>query len=205
MPRRRPLVMNDPLDGLPPAACGMVHAARRLLADEGFSALTVERVAAAADTYKDAVRYYFGGKAGLVAAVVASLAHDSSLESARLTRSLPSGDEKVSALLAADRKLAADVASSRALLNVLPHALLDDELRRRIAHLYDWYRDLYVGCFEEGLEESQRQRLRLLAGLMVAMIDGLAIQKALDPGTIYLEPLFDLWEELVDVALARLG
>ena len=33
---------------------------------------------------------------------------------------------------------------------ILPHVVLDDELRERVAALYDWYRDLYV----EGLGDA---------------------------------------------------
>jgi hypothetical protein len=40
-------------------------------------------------------------------------------------------------------------------------------------------------------------RLRGLASLMVAMTDGLAVQKLLDPDGVELESLFGLWEEIL--------
>lgn len=203
MPPEHPFTMDDPLDSLPLTAQRIVAAARRLLARDGFEALTVERVAAEAGEYKDAVRYYFGGKAGMIIAVVSSFAHDSSLSSAQKTRDVPTGEDKVEAVLAADRRLAADVASSRDFLSILPHTLRDDDLRVRIAELYDWYRDLYVRCLDEGLGDDRRAHLRLLAGLMVAMIDGLAIQKAIDPEGVDLAPLFGLWKKLVTAALTE--
>lgn len=196
--------IDDPLESLPLTAQRIVAAARRLLAREGFAALTVDRVAVEAGEYKDAVRYYFGSKAGMIAAVVGSMAHDSSLESFTKTHDLPPGEQRVHVLLEADRRLAEDVATSRDFLSILPHVLRDEELRVRVARLYDWYRDLYVRCFSEGLDEGGLHRLALLAGLMVAMIDGLAIQKAIDP-KVDLDALFDLWIEVVGSSLERLA
>ena len=45
------------------------------------------------------------------------------------------------------------------------------------------------------------ERLRRLASLMVAMTDGLAVQKLLDPDGVDLEPLFALWEGMLRHAL----
>ena len=70
------------------------------------------------------------------------------------------------------------------------------ELRERVAALYEWYRDLYV----EGLGDAttvEEERLRRFASLMVAMTDGLAVQKLLDPDGVELEPLFELWENML--------
>lgn len=203
MPDKRAAAIDDPLQGLPLTAQRIVAAARRLLAREGFEALTVDRVAIEAGEYKDAVRYYFGSKAGMIAAVVGSMAHDSSLDGSVKTRDLPPGGQRVRALLEADRRLAEDVATSRDFLSILPHVLRDDDLRSRVARLYEWYRDLYVRCFSEGLDEARLHRLALHASLMVAMIDGLAIQKALDPD-VDLGELFDLWIDVVGASLERL-
>jgi hypothetical protein len=40
---------------------------------------------------------------------------------------------------------------------------------------------------------------------MVAMTDGLAVQKLLDPEGVDLEPLFGLWEEMLRRALREDG
>jgi hypothetical protein len=45
-------------------------------------------------------------------------------------------------------------------------------------------------------------RLRLFASLMVAMTDGLAVQKLLDPDGVDLEVLFALWDEILQSAFA---
>jgi len=195
---------EDPSAQLSPMARKLVAAARRLLARGGYEALTVEAVAAEAGAYRDSVRYYFGSKAAFIAAVVDSLAHDQSLAAVAETEAAPGGDERVHGLIAGDRRLVDDRAAFRDFFAILPHVVLDEELRDRVAALYDWYRDLYV----DGLGDAtavEQPRLRALASLMVAMTDGLAIQRLLDPDGVDLEPLFELWESMLLDALSPGG
>ena len=187
---------DDPTAQLSPTARRLVAAARTLLARGGFEALTVEGVAAEAGAYRDSVRYYFGSKAAFIAAVVDSLAHDQSLAAVAETRELPSGEGRVHALVAGDRQLVDDRDSFRDFFAIFPHVLLDEELRARVAALYEWYRDLYAGGMG-GAGAEDDARLRGLASLMVAMTDGLAVQKLLDPDGVELEPLFALWEQIL--------
>jgi AcrR family transcriptional regulator len=193
--------VDDPVAALSPTARRLVAAARRLLARDGFEALTVEAVAAEAGAYRDAVRYHFGSKAAFVATVVDALAHEQSLEGARKTRGLPAGAARVRALVDADRRLAEDLGSFRDFFTILPHALRDDELRERVARLYDWYRDLYVEAL--GDEDPERaEELAAYAHLMAAMTDGLAVQKLLDPANVDLAALYRLWAGMLESVLA---
>lgn len=195
---------EDPTAQLSPTAQKLVAAARRLLARGGYGALTMEAVAAEAGAYRDSVRYYFGSKAAFVAAVVDSLSHDQSLSAVAETQAAAGGDERVHGLVAGDRRLVDDRAAFRDFFAILPHVVLDEELRRRVAALYEWYRDLYV----EGLGDTtpaDEVRLRGFASLMVAMTDGLAVQKLLDPDGVELEPLFALWEGMLCRALLGAG
>jgi len=187
---------GDPTARLSPTARRLVTAARTLLARGGFEALTVEGVAAEAGAYRDSVRYHFGSKAAFIAAVVDSLAHDQSVAAVAETRAQPAGEGRVHALVAGDRKLVDDRDSFRDFFAIFPHVLLDEELRARVAALYDWYRGLYAGGMGGAGGEADA-RLRGLASLMVAMTDGLAVQKLLDPEGVKLEPLFALWEEIL--------
>lgn len=187
----------DPTAQLSPTAQRLVAAARRLLARGGYEALTVEAVAAEAGAYRDSVRYYFGSKAAFIAAVVESLAHDQSLNAHTETRALPAGDQRVHSMVASDRRLVDDRDGFRDFFALFPHVLLDDDLRLRVAALYDWYRDLYVEGIDDSAAAHDPERLRRLASLMVAMTDGLAVQKLLDPVGVDLESLFALWEEIL--------
>jgi AcrR family transcriptional regulator len=199
-PARR---IDDPVAALSPTARRLVAAARRLLARGGFEALTVEAVAAEAGAYRDAVRYHFGSKAAFIATVVDALAHDQSLEGALKTRDLPAGGERVHALVDADLRLAEDLSSFRDFFTILPHALRDDDLRGRVARLYDWYRGLYVEALD-GDDAEGAATLGAYAHLMAAVTDGLAIQKLLDPAAVDLASLYRLWAHMLEVALAGL-
>jgi AcrR family transcriptional regulator len=196
--------VEDPVARLSPTARRLVAAARRLLARGGFDALTVEAVAAEAGAYRDSVRYYFGSKAAFVATVVDSFAHEQTIEQFERTRHLPAGPARVRAVVEADRELAEDTSSFRDFFTIVPHALRDEELRPRVAALYDWYRDLYVRALAEGAGEEARARLYDHAHLMSAVTDGLALQKALDPGRVDLTRLFGLWERMLRASLAEL-
>ena len=133
---------------LSPVAVRLVAAARTLLARGGFKALTVDAVAAEAGAYRDAVRYHFGSKAALVAAVVDSLAHDQSLAALARSRELTSAPARVHALVAADRQLVDDRDGFRDFFALLPHVVQDADLQARVAGLYEWYRDLYAAGME---------------------------------------------------------
>ena len=196
----RQRITDDPTAQLSPTARRLVAAARRLLARGGFEALTVEAVAAEAGAYRDSVRYYFGSKAAFIVAVVDSLSHDQSLSAVVETQAAQGGDERVHGLVASDRRLVGDRAAFRDFFAILPHVVMDDELRERVAVLYEWYRDLYVEGLGDGTAVADA-RLRRYASLMVAMTDGLAVQKLLDPDGVDLEPLFTLWESMLRDAL----
>jgi AcrR family transcriptional regulator len=191
---RRP--KEDPTAHLSPTAQRLVAAARRLLARDGFAALTVEAVAAEAGAYRDSVRYHFGSKAAFIAAVVDSLAHDQSLSASREAKGLVSGGERVHGLVLGERDLVADRDGFRDFFAIFPHVLRDEDLRWRIAALYEWYRDLFVESLS-GPDDADGPRLRAVASLMSAMTDGLAVQKLLDPEGVDLESLFAVWERML--------
>ena len=65
------------------------------------------------------------------------------------------------------------------LFDVLPEALRREQLRELLASLYEWYREIEVVCFG-GTTPAADPDLRALASLHMAVIDGLALQLALD-------------------------
>jgi len=175
-----------------------------VLARGGPSALTVQSVAEEAGTYPDSVRYHFGGKAGLVEAVVESLVNDQSFRAiARQTGTAPR-DEVLHQLTVADGELLLDRDSYRDFFALFAAVLPDDELRERIAELYAGYRTLYEGvlCSEGDLSGDEA---RALATLMNAVVDGLAVQKLLDPDAVSLDRVLPYWEGLLRTALAERG
>ena len=171
-----------------------------MLARGGPSALTVQSVAEEAHTYPDAVRYHFGGKAGLVAAVVESLVNDQGFRAiAGQTGAAPRA-EVIHRLTVADGELLGDRDSYRDFFALLAAVLPDPELRERIAALYAGYRDMYEGVLRSEGDLSD-EHVRLLAILMNAVVDGLAVQKLLDPGAVSIDTVLPYWEGLLRLAL----
>jgi len=190
-----PLLLEDPMKALPPTAQRILAAARRLLISGGFEALTLSAIAAEADESKGSIGYHFGNKDGLVAALVDSLAHDANRGLIEQTAGRPAGAQRVHALIDGETRIAADAESFQAFFEALPHALREPELRPRVAALYEGYRETVMRCLEPG-DPGARERLRPFAALMIAIVDGLAIQHGLDPGGADLDAATELWERL---------
>ena len=90
---------ENPLSTLPETAQKILAAASRLLAERGYAAVTLENVAAEAGVNKASIRYNFGNKAGLVAAVVDALIHDECLRLAADSRTVSEQDRLHAAMV----------------------------------------------------------------------------------------------------------
>jgi AcrR family transcriptional regulator len=174
---------EDPLSTIPETAQKILAAASRLLAERGYAALTLENVAAEAGVNKASIRYNFGNKAGLVAAVVDALIHDECLRLAADLRTVNEHDRLHAAMVGIEGMIAgAD--SFRGFFDILPHAFRDDDLRERMFELYRWwYRQNleWLGLALDGAANDEHEILMGLAELIAAIPDGLSIQAGLDP------------------------
>ncbi len=174
--------MEDPAATLSPTALRILAAAKKILSSDGYEGLTLDAVARAAKVNKAATHYHFGNKAGLIEAIVdeivldecAFMAHDVSPDAPL--------DERVDSLIDGVRRMAIEPSTFGGYFDLLPYALRDDSLRRRLARLYEvWYRwNLEwagLGRSEEAVEEDD---LRAMGRLMAAMVDGIAIQASIE-------------------------
>ena len=187
---------GTPLAELPATARRILEAARRILEREGYAGLTYEAIAAESGEYKDSVRYHFGSKAGLIAAVVDSSVHDASLSIYAGIRELPQASERVAAVIDASRRLpGAD--DAWVMWELLPHVTRHEALRLRVAALYEWYREHYLEVFGAEDDPARAALARNYATILLAVLDGLAMQKALDPDGVDLDAVFDLWQQVV--------
>ncbi len=181
--KRLDFTFDDPLSSLPETARRLLVAAKAIVADEGFEALTLNAVSERAGENKAMVSYYFGNKAGLVAAVLDSVIHDEYLDSQNRMKDVAPG-QRTQRLVEEMRRMDAAVADFQVFFELLPHVLRDDLLRRRIALLYQWYWSLkleWLGV-KDGAGALADPDLLGLAQVLSAVIDGLAIQAAIDPG-----------------------
>ena len=197
--------LTSTIDDLPPTAARLCRAARQLLIERGFSALTLDAVTQAAGENKASVKYYFGNKDGLLASLVDSLTpHSEIAQMMEATTPLPPGPDRLRAHMDGLRDLCEDIDSFRAFFYLLPHILTDAELRPRIAELYSWHRELNLRMF--GLPErdpTEAVQLRAVGALVTAAIDGFAVQALLDPEGFDLRPALDALEHLVGLYLAE--
>jgi AcrR family transcriptional regulator len=199
-----PLLLEDPMEALAPTAQRLLAAAQRLLASGGFEALKLSAVAREAGESKASIGYHFGNKAGLVTALVDSFAHEANRVLIDDTGALPNGEERIHALIDGETRIAADAESYQSFFEVLPHALRDEDLRERVAALYDGYRDTVLRCLD-ATDPAASEQLRPFAMLMIAIVDGLAIQHGLDPEGADVAAATGLWERLVRPYLVEAG
>ncbi|NLE23201.1 MAG: TetR/AcrR family transcriptional regulator [Actinobacteria bacterium] len=173
---------EDPLSSLPETARNLLIAAKEIVAEDGFEALTLKAVSERAGENKAMVAYYFDNKAGLVAAVLESVIHDEYLDSLdRMKNVTP--DERIPRLVGEMQRMAAWADDFQVFYELLPHALRDEALRRRLAMLYRWYWKMKLEWFGigDGAAALADPDLLGLAQLLSAIIDGLAVQTAVDP------------------------
>lgn len=199
-----PLLLEDPMEALAPTAQRLLAAAQRLLTSGGFEALKLSAIARAAGESKASIGYHFGNKGGLVTALVDSFAHDANRGLIEDTGQLPKGEERIHALIDGETRIAADAESYQSFFEVLPHALRDEDLRERVAALYDGYRETVLRCLDAA-DPAAKEQLRPFAMRMIAIVDGLAIQHVLDPDVADVAAATDLWERLVRPYLTEAG
>lgn len=190
MPTRRPLVVvASTVEPLSPTATRILEAAKRLLAEKGFAALTLEAIAADAGVNKAATRYHFGSKAGLLEALVDEIVLDECASMAHDISSDATLDERLDSFLESVRRISVDPSSFGGYFDVLPHALRDRALRQRLVYLYEvWYQWNIDWLDVDGLDEERRAELEGLGRLAAATIDGIAIQVSIHGAAYDPEP-----------------
>lgn len=173
----RRLPVRDPAATLHPTALKILQAAKRLLVTKGFEAITLEAIAAEAGVNKASTRYYFGSKAGLMGAIVDEIVLDGCAALASdVPASMPEA-ERLDSFIANTRRMASDVELCSSYFDILPHALRDRRLRRRLVALYDLWYDWNIEWLGlDGLDPAMDEELRALGQFTAAVADGIAVQ-----------------------------
>jgi TetR/AcrR family transcriptional repressor of bet genes len=202
-PARVQIEFRNPLSELPETARNLIVSAKAIVTDEGFDALTLSRLAAVSGENKAMTSYYFGSKAGLVAAMLDSVIHDEYLTAEARMKNLDA-EELAPRVIEEMRAIVGTSRDFRVFFELLPYVLRDDELRARLLPLYSWYWTmklewLGLGDDPDCLVDPQREGM---ARVLSALIDGLAIQAAIDPGAD-LTPAYRVLEELIGESLPR--
>jgi AcrR family transcriptional regulator len=189
----RELPVADPAANLHPTALRILEAAKYLLTTRGFHALTLESIAAEAGVNKAATRYYFGSKAGLVAAIVDEIVlHECAAVASDLPEGLPF-DQRVERFIASIGRMAADEDSFSGFFDILPHAVRDRHLRSRLVYLYElWYEwNLEWLDIDGGEHPGMEEQLRGIGQLCAAICDGIAVQSMIHGRQYDAKPALD--------------
>jgi AcrR family transcriptional regulator len=199
--------METWLDELSPTAHRILRAARGLLLEKGFAAVTLEGVALEAGEDRATITRHFGSKAGLLNALFDDLGNDIFEDLSAQVAALPAGDLRRHTFVRSLAGLSTDPQLALGMFELMPHALRDPILRDRFAALYVLYRKLMLE--QSGIAErlsslsayEDRQDVAALPALLMAVIDGMSFQSSLDPKAVDCDRVFALLDLLVSAVL----
>ena len=191
------------MPALAPTAARILTAAQQLLIEKGFGGLTLKAIAEKSGENSAMVQYYFGSKGGLIDTMITSIVHDDSVQVATVMDAV-SGDDLLPKFVDGLRTVSSSE-SFRVFFDVLPYALRHEKFRDHMARVYDWYRQVKLEWLKADGSKSPPTDDALLgfAELMVAVVDGLAIQRALDDGFDLKRP-YALLEQMLRRCLPEL-
>lgn len=196
-PRAASLASANPVDSLPRTARRILTAARRIVARGGYGALSMQAVADEAGEHKSTIAYHFGDKAGLISALLESVIHDGNVAAVHALDRIPTAPGRLHELLAHQRKIAATPEYWRLLFALMPEIVKDKKLRARFGELMRWYYEIDLRCLGLREDEEPPEEYELFASLLLAVLEGFALQRELIPDNYDLEARFRLWERIV--------
>ena len=181
---------------LPPTAQRILLAAQRVLARDGYEALTLRRIAEEALETKSLVLYHFGRRANLEALLVDSLWHDIDAGFVRSLGQLPPDtDSRIDALIGFYAGIADDGRLWQMYYDLLPSVIGDADVRRNLARIYESYRrDINVRCLEG--TDLAADEIRGLSSLFLAVGEGLPLQTLMGPADFDAGEAFLLFGDL---------
>lgn len=197
---RPPLPFERPRR-LPSTAKRILEAAKTIVAERGFSELTMTALEQESGANRALVSYYFGDKAGLVTAIVDSLFEEPDSEVVEEIRDNCEGPERTVRFLEWQERVSANDRVNRMLYELLPHALKDAQIRQRFAEEYRLYRSVDADCLRPAPMQMTQDEAEALAAVAIAVVEGLAMQHALDPEGFDHARAWRLWREVVAVYL----
>jgi AcrR family transcriptional regulator len=182
---------------LPPTARRIFDAAQTILSERGYAELTMAALEQESGANRALVAYYFGSKAGLLDAIVGTLFEDPAFGYSDEVMRAPPGETRAETLIDWLERISADRRSARLLYEMLPHVLRSKKLCARVAALYAAYRAFDGQCLSGETGAMGTEEREVLGALSVAMVEGLAIQAAVDPDGFDRERAFSLWRDVL--------
>lgn len=190
------LLTRDPLEDLPPTARMIAETARRLLVDRGYASLTLDGIARECDLNKAVIPYYFGNKAGLMEVVVDMLVHDN-LVALRPTIAEAADPERLHRFMQGKAAMSENTELFLAYYELLPAMLRDPGHSARVTELYEWLIGTYAAIFSTDLEGLPPEDIRAFGQLLIAVVDGLGVQHAIDGQRFAAAGAFSMLERIL--------
>lgn len=191
---------------LSPTAKKLLEAARRVLEQSGYKALSYESVGREAGLSPNLIRYHFGSKAGLLIALTDWLMYDTLWEVWRRLGATPNAEDRIDLLMQDFVGVLSGPQSYMLFYDLLPHLLRDDRMRPRVAQLYEAYIATNVRALSpDPSEQAPSETIRTLAAMTIAIGDGLAIQLLASPDSPNVDLAAALWRDYLEWTLRRLA
>jgi TetR/AcrR family transcriptional regulator, regulator of biofilm formation and stress response len=173
----------------------LLQAARRIVLRRGFDALTNGAVEAESGASRSLIHYHFGGKAGLVAALLDSAFHEIK-ETAHDREAQGDGPRAFAAGMALSRRTSADRTAWHLFAELLPHMLRSRHFRSVLANEYEADRE-WASTQLQRYSDLDDDSARDMACVMVAVVDGLGLQHLVDEKSVDLPRVYALWESVI--------
>jgi len=176
---------------------GLLDAAERAILDQGFSGASTRRIAAEAGVPLSLLHYHFGGKEGLLVALVERTRDRNRVAVlAELADPSSATGHAAAALLAAKRVFLTDETGARLLVEMAVAALHNARLRAEMSRLYIdtmamLKRAVATLPDERNQEERRYSSAEALASLILAAGLGLGLQRMLGVQAEAVDSAFD--------------
>jgi AcrR family transcriptional regulator len=183
----------------------IVAAARRLVAEQGLDALTFGALEDRLSFTRGVITYHFASKDEIVRAVFASAIEEIDAAVKSEVQASASIEDKIRSVLRANVRGFVDRAEAgRVLLSFWGRLSSDAEARRLNAELFARYRARSTKLLRDAIGAGSIARVdpKPMAGLLVGIVLGIAMQHYFDPGSIDVDAAVAHAEETV---LARLA
>lgn len=177
----------------------LAEAAQAVLGEKGYDAATVREIATAAGVPQGLIHYYYGGKDGLLAEVLIRQADTNRADQEATARDVAAEDLVRLALERRRRRVATDPGWHRLRFELFALGLRRPAMTPRLAMLLDVGRSAIVQIIGRVRGRSRRGDLAL-ASVILACVDGLALQKLADP-SFDLDAAYRALEKLIKEAI----
>ncbi|HKD74391.1 MAG TPA: TetR family transcriptional regulator [Ktedonobacterales bacterium] len=173
----------------------IIEAAYKVMAEQGYAATTISAIASEAGVARGLLHYYFKNKEEILVEVLKELSRRYTLRMRQLSQELPATDLSRAAISDAQKRL--DRERERFLLRfeLFALALRNPTLRAGAGELMESGRVSIANAIQRATEGRERSP-EALAAVILACLDGLALQQLMDP-TFDASSAYDRLYELV--------